>query len=170
LCAGLITATGLSYFQSRPWYSIIPFFVPLIAGMSGNVGMQCSTIFVRGMATGEISPGTRRETIARELTIGHIIGIVFGLLSGSIVYLFSKIGIQTFSNVEPLLAGVVVCAGIFGACFTATILGTFSPLMFARLRIDPAVSSGPIVTAFNDVLSTFMYILIVKLVSTHFGM
>ena len=58
----------------------------------------------------------------------------------------------------------IVGAGILGACFTATLLGTFSPLFFARIHIDPAVASGPIVTACNDVLSTFMYILVAKVV------
>lgn len=166
LCAGLVTATGLIYFEPQPWFAIVPFFVPLITGMSGNVGIQCSTIFVRGMATGEISPGTRRETVFRELTIGHLIGVTFGILCGVVVYLLNHFGIQQV-KVEPIVAGTIVSAGILGACFTATILGTLSPLFFARLRIDPAVASGPIVTAFNDVLSTFMYILITKIVSSH---
>ena len=50
----------------------------------------------------------------------------------------------------------------------ATLLGTLSPFFFARFRIDPAVASGPIVTAFNDVLSTLMYILIAKGISSFF--
>jgi len=164
LCAGLVSATGLSYFYPRPWFAVVPFFVPLITGMSGNVGIQCSTIFVRGMATGEISPGTRRESAIRELAIGHLIGVVFGILCGATVYLLNLFHIQEMS-VEPIVVGTVVGCGILGACFTATLLGTFSPLLFAKWRIDPAIASGPIVTAFNDVLSTFMFFLVVKVVS-----
>jgi magnesium transporter len=163
LCAGLVSATGLAYFHLRPWFAIVPFFVPLITGMSGNVGIQCSTIFVRGMATGEISAGTRRETAIRELAIGHLIGITFGILCGLVVYLLNYFGFHHM-NIEPVVAAVVVGAGILGACFTATLLGTFSPLFFARMRIDPAVASGPIVTAFNDVLATFMFILVAKII------
>ncbi len=163
LCAGLVSATGLSYFRLQPWYVVVPYFIALITGMSGNVGLQCSTIFVRGIATGEISPGTRRQTVLRELTIGHLIGIIFGVVCGIMVYVLNYFGIQELS-VTPIVAGIVVGCGILGACFTATILGTFSPLIFARLRIDPAVASGPIVTAFNDVLATFMYFLVAKIV------
>jgi len=163
LCAGLVSATGLAYFHLSPWFTIVPFFVPLITGMSGNVGIQCSTIFVRGMATGEISPGTRRETALRELAIGHLIGITFGILCGLVVYLLQYFGFHQW-ELKPIVAATVVGCGILGACFTATLLGTFSPLFFGRMRIDPAVASGPIVTAFNDVLSTFMYILVAKIV------
>ncbi len=166
LCAGLVSATGISYFHHQPWFVVVPFFVALITGMSGNVGIQCSTVFVRGMATGEISPGTRRETVVRELAIGNLIGVVFGLLCGIVVYLLNHFGIQEV-EVHPILAGTVVGAGVLGACFTATILGTFSPLFFAKVRIDPAVASGPIVTAFNDVLSTFMYFFVAKVISAY---
>jgi len=165
LAAGLVSATGLSYFHLEPWFVIVPFFVPLITGMSGNVGIQCSTIFVRGMATGEISPGTRRQMVYKELAIGHLIGIAFGILCGTVVYFLNVYGFQHF-EVEPAVCGIVVSAGVLGACFTATLLGTFSPLIFARLGIDPAVASGPIVTAFNDVFSTLMYFLVARVVYT----
>ena len=166
LCAGLVSATGISYFHHQPWFIVVPYFVALITGMSGNVGIQCSTVFVRGMATGEISPGTRRETALRELAIGHLIGVVFGVLCGIVVYLLNYFGIQQV-GVDPILVGTVVGAGVLGACFTATILGTFSPLFFAKMRIDPAVASGPIVTAFNDVLSTFMYFFVAKVIGSY---
>ena len=55
LCAGLVTAAVLSHFKERSWFTYVALFVPLIAGMSGNVGIQCSTMFVRGMSTGELS-------------------------------------------------------------------------------------------------------------------
>lgn len=156
LFAGLLTSSGLAFFYSYPWFLIVPFFVPLITGMSGNVGIQCSTVLVRGMATGEISPGLQSTVIWRELKVGSLIGVGFGLLCGLVVYLlntFQLLNIQA----DPLLVGAVVSSGILGACLTATVLGTLSPLFFAKFRIDPAIASGPIVTAFNDVLSTYMY-------------
>jgi magnesium transporter len=50
--------------------------------------------------------------------------------------------------------------GVLGACLTATTLGSFSPFFFARFGVDPAVAAGPIVTAFNDVLSTLMFFVV----------
>lgn len=167
LLAGLLTSTGLSCFHGCAWFFIVPFFVPLINGMSGNVGIQCSTVLVRSLATGEISVGTRRSAIMREFRVGSLIGISFGILCGLVVYTLNYFGLQ-FIEANPLLVTIVVSAGVLGACFTATVLGTLTPLFFAKFRIDPAIASGPIVTAFNDVLSTYMYFLVTWLVSQAF--
>lgn len=167
LCAGLVTAAVLSHFKDRGWFTFVALFVPLIAGMSGNVGIQCSTILVRGMSTGELSYGSRRKAVISELSIGVLIGIVFGLLCGAFVYALNRLEIHYLGS-DPLILGVIVSCGLLGACLMATLLGTLSPFFFARFRIDPAVASGPIVTAFNDVLSTLMYILIAKVISSFF--
>ena len=163
LCAGLVTATGLAHFHAAPWFSVVPFFVPLITGMSGNVGIQSSTLFVRGMATGEVSCGRRRDLILREISIGTLIGVIFGLLCGVVVFCLNYLGAHQVGQ-DPFFVGLIVSSGIFGACMTATTLGSLSPFFFAKIGIDPAVASGPIVTACNDVLSTFMYFLVAKLI------
>lgn len=167
LCAGLVTATALSYFRDRSWFNFVALFVPLIAGMSGNVGIQCSTILVRGMSTGELSQGSRRDAAFGELSIGLLIGVVFGLICGVFVYLLNRFDIHYMGS-DPLMLGAIVSFGLFGACMMATLLGTLSPFFFARFRIDPAVAAGPIVTAFNDVLSTLMYIFVAKVISSYF--
>ncbi len=167
LCAGLVTAAALSHFKDRPWFTFVALFVPLIAGMSGNVGIQCSTILVRGMSTGELSHGSRRRAVLNELSIGVLIGIVFGLICGVFVYVLNRLEIHYLGS-DPIVLGVIVSCGLLGACLMATLLGTLSPFFFARFRIDPAVASGPIVTAFNDVISTLMYILIAKVISSFF--
>jgi magnesium transporter len=161
LCAGLITATAMTYFKDSSWFLFVPFFVPLIAGMSGNVGIQCSTILVRGMSTGSLSTGSRLDAMSKELGIGLLIGSVFGLFCGIAVYLLNHFGIHTVGG-DPFAVGTTVSVGLLGACLMATLLGTFSPFFFARCGIDPAVASGPIVTAFNDVLSTLMFFLIAR--------
>lgn len=167
LCAGLVTAGALSHFKEKDWFTFVSLFVPLIAGMSGNVGIQCSTILVRGMSSGELSLGSRREAVLGELSIGMLIGVIFGVVTGFVVFLLNQFGVYSFGT-EPAAYGLIVSCGLFGACMVATLLGTLSPFFFARFRIDPAVASGPIVTAFNDVLSTLMYILVAKGVSTFF--
>jgi magnesium transporter len=163
LFAGMVTSTTMSLFGGKIWFAFVPFFVPLIAGMSGNVGLQCSTILVRAMATGELSPGTRREAMIREISIGLLIASSFGAACGILVYSLNKLGIQHMGT-DPLQLGILVSSGLFAACMTATLLGTFSPFFFARLGIDPAVASGPIVTAFNDVSATIMLIIVARLV------
>lgn len=161
LCAGLVTATAMAYFKDSSWFLYVPFFVPLIAGMSGNVGIQCSTILVRGMSTGSLSTGSRIDAMTKELGIGLLIGAAFGVICGTAVYLLNQFGIYAVGG-NPIAVGTTVSVGVLGACLMATMLGTFSPFFFARFGIDPAVASGPIVTAFNDVLSTLMFFLIAR--------
>ncbi len=161
LCAGLINVGVISSFQAHVegMLTFALFFVPLITGMSGNIGIQCSTVLVRGMATGLFSLGNRRETVGKELMIGLTAGGVFGVLCGLVVYGLDFMGISG-ADMGALGVGVIVGVGLMGACLAGTFLGVFSPLFFARIGVDPAVAAGPIITAFNDFLSMSIYFLI----------
>jgi len=161
LLGGLISASIMSFYQGveAELLALLFFFVPLINGMSGNVGIQCSTVLVRGMAIGVISSGKRGEAVAKELSIGLLTGVLFGCLCGVLIYLLTTAGIGDFHG-GALQLGVLVAIGLFSASFTATILGVSSPFFFARIGVDPALASGPIVTAFNDILSMTTFFLI----------
>jgi magnesium transporter len=161
LCGGLISAAIMSYYQGieRELLAFIVFFIPLINGMSGNVGIQCSTVLVRSMAIGVLSSGKRWDAMLKEAAIGTTAGVIFGAFCGLIVYFLNAYGLQDFST-NPLELGVVVATGLFGACLTATALGVSAPFFFAKMGIDPALASGPIVTAFNDIMSMIIYFVI----------
>lgn len=167
LFAGLISAAVMSYFQGieGELLALIFFFIPLINGMSGNVGVQCSTVLVRSMAIGVLSAGKKGEAVMQELSIGFLTGIVFGCLCGSIVYFLSSFASGEFAG-NPVQLGVTVAAGVLGASLTATTLGVSSPFFFARIGVDPALASGPIVTAFNDIMSMIMFFLISGVLNT----
>lgn len=169
LFGGLISAAIMSYYQGieSELLAMIVFFVPLINGMSGNVGIQCSTVLVRSMAIGVLTSGKRGDAVLKEAVIGSMTGIFFGALCGVIVYFLNYYGIQEFST-DPLELGVMVATGLFGACLTATTLGVSSPFFFAKLGVDPAIASGPIVTAFNDIMSMIIYFIISGLIKTFF--
>ncbi len=161
LFAGLINVAVISSFQRHENGSLTfaLFFIPLIAGMSGNIGLQCSTVLVRSMALGMVSMGTRWEAALTELRVGVVTGCIFGVLCGVLVALLQMLG-ATVAAVSPIVIGLIVGTGLMGACLTGTLLGVFSPLFFARMGVDPAVASGPIITAFNDILSMSIYFLI----------
>ena len=95
----------------------------------------------------------------KELQIGALSGILFGILSFLLVYLL-EMGEMVQLPVSPFSIGIIVACGLVGACVAGTLLGVCSPLFFARVGIDPAVSSGPIITAFNDFLSMSIYFII----------
>ncbi len=161
LAAGLINVGVMSSFRhyEGELLTFVLFFVPLITGMSGNIGIQCSTVLVRSMATGLLSLGNKGEAVLKEMILGVVTGAVFGLLAGFLVYGLDFFGISGVT-ISPVAVGLVVGTGLFGACIAGTLLGVFAPLFFARLGIDPAIASGPIITAFNDFLSMSIYFLI----------
>jgi len=161
LLAGLLNMFIMNIFQQQEgiFLTFVFFFVPLVTGMSGNIGLQCSTILVRNMALGLLSKETQKEMIMKEISLGLFTGSVFGVVSGLFVYFLNMQGLCIVS-LAPLAVGVIVGVGLFGACIAGTLLGVFSPILFSRIGIDPAVSSGPIVTAFNDFLSISIYFLI----------
>ncbi len=161
LFAGLVNVGLMSLLQGYEGgiLTFALFFVPLITGMSGNIGIQCSTVLVRSMATGGLSVGRRKEAILKEISIGVITGMIFGVLCSLIVWSLDFAGL-TNHEIHPGYIGLIVGVGLWGACFAGTALGVFSPLFFARVGIDPAIASGPIVTAFNDFLSMSIYFLI----------
>lgn len=159
MLAGLVNGGVMSMFDQKEAgvLTFVLFFVPLITGMSGNIGLQCSTVLVRNMAMGMLG-SNRKEMIIKELVSGCFIGTVFGVITGVIVYLLDLMGYHMSYNSSMI--SFIVGTGLIGACFTGSILGVFSPLFFARINVDPAISSGPIITAFNDFLSMTIYFLI----------
>jgi magnesium transporter len=161
LLAGLINVAVISSFQRREGgiLTFALFFIPLIAGMSGNIGIQCSTVLVRSMAMGIISMKTMREAVLKEFFIGGCTGCFFGILCGIFVSLLQLMG-ATEAAISPIALGLIVGVGLMGACLAGTVLGVSSPLFFARIGVDPAIASGPIITAFNDILSMTIYFLI----------
>lgn len=161
LLAGLINVGIISSFQKRQGslLTFILFFVPLITGMSGNIGIQCSTVLVRSIAFGLISKVTRKQIIYKELSTGITTGIIFGVFCGILIFVIDFFAKATIGT-SPIALGVMVGSGLLGACFSGTFLGVLSPVFFAKIGIDPAIASGPIVAAFNDVLSMTMYFVI----------
>lgn len=171
LFGGLISASLMSFYQGveGQLLGMIFFFIPLINGMSGNVGIQCSTVLVRGMAIGVLSAGKRGDAITKEVCIGLLTGTTFGVLCGAIIFGLTALGVGDFQG-GALQLGVIVAAGVFSASLTATILGVTSPFFFARIGVDPAIASGPIVTAFNDILSMVSFFIISGLIHNLFFM
>jgi magnesium transporter len=159
LFAGLVNVGVMSSFQRYEGgiLTFVLFFVPLINGMSGNIGLQCSTVLVRGMAIGALSSANKKEVVLKELFSGLCIGSIFGVVCGTLVYLLD--GVTNIGS-TPLSMAIIVGTGLIGGCFAGTLLGVSSPFLFSKIGVDPAISSGPIVTAFNDFFSMSIYFLI----------
>ncbi|MEA1880863.1 MAG: magnesium transporter [Candidatus Marinimicrobia bacterium] len=127
-------------------------FIPVIMGMGGNIGTQSSTIIVRGLATGRVGFENSAKVLFKEIRVGLILGILYGILLG----LFA---IFRFIDVSPIL-GVVVGLSICLSMIIATTIGSMVPLILNQFDIDPAVATGPFVTTAIDILGVAFYFLI----------
>ena len=148
LIGGLISGNVLSAFSDQlDKMVVLTFFIPLLAGMGGNVGTQSSTVAVRGIATGFINKETVRKTITRELMIGVLIGSIMGTMVAIVAYFWQY----------NMKLGFVVGLSMMANIFTAATMGTLVPLFFKRVGIDPAVASAPFITTAIDVLGLIIY-------------
>lgn len=122
-------------------------FIPLIAAMGGNVGVQSAAIVVQGLASSSIETSDLLSRLSKELGVGLINGLICSaLILGSGVLL----GFGTILSITVSLA--LLCVIIFAALF-----GTFVPLMLHRYKIDPALATGPFITTANDIIGLIIY-------------
>ena len=126
---------------------IIAIFMPLLAGLAGNIGTQSITLIVRGLSTGQLTMASTLKHILRESFIGFLIGAFFG----GVVMLFTW-GWQ--HNIE---LGIIVGIAMAINMALATLIGTLTPFAMKRLDIDPAVASGPVIATAIDVLGLAVY-------------
>jgi magnesium transporter len=129
-------------------------FVPMVAAISGAAGLQTSAIVVSGLAAGHLADLKLSQVFAREIRIAMIVAIACGLLAGLISALVLHLREVTIEPIQIISAlGVAMSAAIM----VATTLGLFLPFLFRRIGIDPAISSGPLVTTANDSISVAIY-------------
>ncbi len=148
LFLGMFTASLIGRFEETlNKVSILAVFIPLIAGMAGNTGTQALAVAVRGIATGELEKENKFKLIMREAGTGLITGGVCGILVTLVVYIWKG----------NFYLGLLVGASILGTLIVATIAGSIIPILMNKLKIDPAVASGPFITTLNDIISILIY-------------
>jgi magnesium transporter len=162
-----VTASVLMFFKNNnPFvYVAAVAFVPMIAAISGNAGLQTSAIVVSGLATGHLAALKLRQVFTREVRIALLVAISCGIIGAFIcAFLPRLLGGSAGSAVAESLKMVghlrLVLAfgiGMFTAIMVSTTLGLFLPFLFRGVGIDPAISSGPLVTTANDSISVAIY-------------
>lgn len=123
-------------------------FIPVIAAMGGNVGLQSSTLIIRGLATGRIELTDMWKVFFREVRIGLVLGVTCGLILTAAGWLWHG---QWFM-------GMVVGASLIIAFLVSTSMATIMPILLKRVGVDPAVSAGPFVTTANDITGIAIYL------------
>jgi magnesium transporter len=146
---GLLAAKVISHYESLLARAVLlAGFIPVILGMGGNIGTQCSTIIVRGLATGRIEIREVWRVIFRETRIALVLGLIYGLLLG--------LGGTALLGL-PLNVGLLLGLALLASMVIAALIGSSVPMVLKRMGIDPAVATGPFITTSVDVLATLVF-------------
>lgn len=153
LCGGLLAASILGRFETQ-LHNLpkMAFFMPLIAAMGGNVGVQSSAIIVQGLANQSLM-GSSLQRLIKEISVALLNGFVLG---GLIIGLGLIMGFSLFLC-------LTVASALLAVVLVAALIGTFVPLILNHYSIDPALATGPFITTLNDITGLFIYFSIGKI-------
>ncbi|MGI1820672.1 magnesium transporter [Exiguobacterium sp. TRN 1102] len=145
---GMITASTIGGFENTlETIVLLAVFMPLVMGSAGNAATQSLVVAVRSIALGTINRKNVMKMIRRELGTGIILGIACMIVIFGVITLLY----------DNMLIGFIVGVSIFAALSVATMIGTIVPLLINRLKLDPAVASGPFITTLMDNLGLIIY-------------
>ncbi len=124
-------------------------FIPLIGGTGGNVGTQSSAIVVQGLANGSLDIKKSGKQLVKELGVGLLNGSIIAML----VFLYNFLTIGQGHQVTTFAVSI----SLFCVVMFASVFGTFVPLMLEKLKIDPALATGPFISITNDIIGMVIY-------------
>ncbi len=157
LLGGILVAKVIGIFEiDLGMFPEMAFFIPLIAAMGGNVGVQSSAIIVQGLANNTLGMESTSKKLLKELVVACINGLSLAIL----------IFIYNLFSADSMALTVTVSAALFSVILFAAFFGTLIPLILNRINIDPALATGPFITTLNDITGLFIYLLIGRLLFT----
>jgi len=150
LLGGIVVAAVIGRFEGQiKLHPEMAFFIPLIAAMAGNVGIQSSAIIVQGIASNSLGLESTFRKLVKELLVAFMNGLILAGLLFLYNYFVSQNLALTFT----------VSSSLFVVIIFAALFGTIIPLMLHRMKFDPALATGPFITTMNDIMGLFIYFL-----------
>jgi len=151
LLGGILGAVVLSsHEESLKEFTQLAFFIPLIAAMAGNVGVQSSSIVVQSIASGVKD----METVSRRLIKEILVALSTASIFAIIIFLYN------FFKQGDMALTYTVSLSLFIVILFASFFGTVIPMILNRFKIDPALATGPFITTMNDILGLLIYLVI----------
>lgn len=148
LFIGMLTATILQQFEETiEQVTALTYFMPMIAGMTGNTGTQSLAMVIQGLTSGKISRGTIWEVLKREFYVSLLIGTSCSILIAVMALLWKG----------DFYLGIVVGGSLWFTLIVGTMAGAIIPLILHMFKIDPTAASGPLITTLNDIFSITIY-------------
>ena len=159
LLGGILGARVIAmYEEDIQIYPEMAFFIPLIAAMAGNVGVQSSAIIVQALANKSLRLDSVGERLGKELSVAMLNGLVCSLIILGYNMIFS----------DSLMLSFTVATALMSVIIVAALFGTVVPLMLDKYKIDPALATGPFITTMNDIFGLFIYFFIGRMIYTMF--
>ncbi len=152
LAGGIAGAKIIGVFEVIEKAPMLAYFMPLIAAMGGNVGVQSSAIVVQSIANSSLRGSTAKK-LYKELGVGLLNGITCSL----ILFIFNVM----FN--EPIQLSIAVSVSLFAVIIFAAVFGTWIPLVLHKYKVDPALATGPFITTSNDIIGLTLYFSICQL-------
>lgn len=159
LFGGILVAKVIGIYEiDLGMYPEMAFFIPLIAAMGGNVGVQSSAIIVQGLANNTLGIESTSKKLFREF----LVACVNGLVLAALIFGYNLLSSDSFALT------LTVSIALFSVIVFAALFGTFIPLILDKFKIDPALATGPFITTLNDIMGLFMYLMIGRFLYTIF--
>lgn len=157
LFLGLIVSTVAGLFeQVVAQLTLVVCFQSLILGMAGNVGTQSLAVTIRVLMDEELVGREKFHLVFKEMRVGLVNGFFLGILSLSFIGLY----IYLAKGKSPLFSfAVSACIGLamWTAMTISSMMGTIIPIFFHKIKVDPAVASGPLISTINDLVAVVTY-------------
>ena len=168
LFLGLAVSTVVGVFETV--VAVLPIvmcFQSLILDMAGNVGTQSLAVTIRVLMDENLTAGEKVGLVFKEMKVGFFNGLFLGIMT----FIFIGLYIWLLKG-NPVVHAFVIsgCVGfsLMAAMVISSLVGTLIPMFFHKIKIDPAVASGPLITTVNDLVAVVIYYGLVWILLIHF--
>ncbi len=159
IVGGIANALILGGGDDAKWQETLPglaLFIPLIGGTGGNVGTQSSAIVVQGLANGSLELRQAGKHLAKEF----FVAMLNAVLIAGLVFIYNLIFPAHDDTQKAIVTSLAVTISLFAVVLFASVFGTIVPIVLEKLKIDPAIATGPFVTVTNDIVGMLIYMFI----------
>lgn len=157
LVLGMVVSSVVGAFEGV--VAILPIvicFQSLILDMAGNVGTQSLAVTIRVLMDEELGAKEKIKLVLKETKVGFSNGLLLGAIAvvflGLYVYLF-----KGYDVTHAFLISFCVGVSLLLAMIVSSLVGTLVPMLFKKIKVDPAVASGPLITTVNDLVAVVIY-------------
>ena len=136
--------------------TLIMAFQSLILGMAGNVGTQSLAVTIRVLTDENLTAGDKRDLVLKEMRVGFCNGLILGIISFAVLGIFIMLSKDKPANFAFAVSSCIGLAMVV-AMLISSAVGTLIPLFFKKIKVDPAVASGPLISTVNDLVAVITY-------------